>query len=84
LDFTQNFTRYLTLVADNKIEIVDLKPGMEPKAEFIYFTGADETPFIGKNDKIVPNCEGTPCNFVCSGKNAKEIKVYLYCNLHGL
>jgi superoxide reductase len=30
------------------------------------------------------NCEGQPCNFVCSTDTAKPISVYAYCNLHGL
>jgi superoxide reductase len=80
----EHFIEWIALVNDNKTEIVHLKPGMEPKAEFTCYIGEDETPFTGKNDEIVPNCEGQPCNFVCRSKNAKEVVVYAYCNIHGL
>jgi superoxide reductase len=80
----EHFIEWIALVADNKIEIVNLKPGMEPKAEFAYFTGEVETPFTGKNDEIVPNCEAHPCNFVYSDKAAEEVVAYAYCNIHGL
>jgi superoxide reductase len=81
----EHYIAWIALVADNKIEIVNLKPGMEPKAEFAYFTGEDETtPFTGKNDELVPNCEAQPCNFVFSDKITKSVVAYAYCNLHGL
>jgi len=37
----EHFIEWIALAADNKIEIVRLNPGMEPKAEFRYFTGED-------------------------------------------
>jgi superoxide reductase len=80
----EHFIEWIALVADNKIEIVHLKPGMQPKAEFAYFIGEDETPFIGENDEIVPNCEAHPCNFATSIKTTKAVLAYAYCNLHGL
>lgn len=80
----EHFILWIALVADNKIEIVNLKPEMESKTEFVYFSGDDEIPFTGKNDEIVPNCEGQLCNFVYSDKASKEVVVYAYCNIHGL
>ena len=80
----EHFIEWIVLVTYNKIEIVHLKPGMEPKAEFAYYPGEDKIIFTGKNDEIVPNCEGTPCNFVYNGKPAEKVAVYAYCNLHGL
>lgn len=80
----EHYIEWIALVAENKIEIVFLKPGMEPKAEFVYSVGEDEVIFTGKNDEIVPNCEASPCNFVYSQKSSKEVTAYAYCNLHGL
>lgn len=80
----EHFIEWIALVTDNKTEIVHLKPGMEPKAEFTYYPEKDEILFTGKNDEIVPNCEGSPCNFVYSDKTAKKVAAYAYCNLHGL
>lgn len=75
---------WIALVAGNRIEIVHLKPGMEPETEFTYSTGEDETLFTGENDEIVPNCEGQPCNFVIGEKTAEDVLIYAYCSLHGL
>lgn len=80
----EHFIEWIAQVTDNKIEIVHLKPGMEPKAEFTNYSGEDEILFTGKNDEIVPNCEANPCNFVYNDKIAKKVAVYAYCNLHGL
>jgi superoxide reductase len=79
----EHYIEWIALVTCSKIELIYLKPGMEPKAEFTYFAGEDEVIFTGKNDEIVPNCEGSPCNFVYS-KPSKKVTVYAYCNLHGL
>jgi superoxide reductase len=80
----EHLIEWIAMVADEKIEIVHLKPGMEPKAEFAYFAGNDETSFTGENDEIVPNCEAHSCNFVFSDKTTKNVVAYAYCNLHGL
>ena len=80
----EHFIEWIAQVTDNRMEIVYLKPGMEPKAEFIDYSGEDEILFTGENDEIVPNCEAKPCNFVYSDKPAKKVTVYAYCNLHGL
>lgn len=77
----EHFIEWIALAGSNKIEIVNLKPGMEPKAIFEYSFGDDET--LGDNDEIVPNCEANPCNFVHNNTD-KKIAVYAYCNLHGL
>ncbi|MFZ2538398.1 MAG: desulfoferrodoxin family protein [Oscillospiraceae bacterium] len=80
----EHLIEWIALVTDNKTEIVHLKPGMEPKAEFSYYRGQDEILFAGKDDEIVPNCEGKPCNFVYGDKNTNKVVAYAYCNLHGL
>jgi superoxide reductase len=80
----EHFIEWIALVTGNRTEIKYLQPGMEPKAEFTYFTGQDEIPFAGKDDEIVPNCEAKPCNFVYSDNTAGKVTVYEYCNLHGL
>jgi len=80
----EHFIEWIALVTDNRTEIVYLKPGLEPKAEFTYFAGDAEIIFTGKNDEIVPNCEANPCNFVYSDKTKGKVTVYAYCNLHGL
>lgn len=80
----EHFIEWIAQVTDNKMEIVHLKPGMEPKAKFTGFSEEDEILFTGKNDEIVPNCEANPCNFVYRDKPAKKVAVYAYCNLHGL
>jgi superoxide reductase len=81
---TDHFIEWIALVTDDRIKIVHLKPGMEPKAEFACYFGENEIQFTGKDDEVVPNCEGKPCNFVYSDKYADKIAVYAYCNLHGL
>ena len=79
-----HFIEWIALVTDDKLDVVHLKPGKEPKAEFIYYSGQSEIPFTGKDDEIVPNCEGQPCNFVYSDKSTNKITIYAFCNLHGL
>lgn len=79
-----HFIEWIAMVTGDKSEVVYLKPGNEPKAEFIYYSGRDEIPFTGKDDEIVPNCEGQPCNFVYSDKSTNKVTIYAYCNLHGL
>lgn len=80
----EHFIEWIALVTENKIEVVHLKPGMEPKAEFTYTDEPDEVIYTGENDEEVLNCEGQPCNFVLHENPAKFIEVYAYCNLHGL
>lgn len=79
----EHFIEWIALVADNKIEIMHLKPGMEPKAEFSYCIGEEEKHLIYRSDDEMPNCEGKPCNFIFRDKSEK-VAVYAYCNLHGL
>jgi superoxide reductase len=80
----EHFIEWIAMITDDKIEIVYLKPGKEPKAEFIHYSGEDEIPFTGTDDEVVPNCEGQSCNFVYSDKTTNKLIVYAYCNLHGL
>ena len=80
----EHFIEWIAHVTNNRIDIVRLKPGMEPKAEFANYSGEDEIIFTGENDEMVLNCEAKPCNFVYSDKTAKKVAVYAYCNLHGL
>ncbi len=80
----EHFIEWIAMVEGNRVELVYLKPGMEPKAEFIYRLGEDAILYTGKDDEVVPNCEAAPCNFVCKDKPADKVVVYEYCNLHGL
>jgi len=80
----EHYIEWIAFITANKVEITYLKPGMEPKAEIANYTGDSEVIFTGENDEIVPNCEGSPCNFVNRDKISKEVTVYAYCNLHGL
>jgi superoxide reductase len=81
---TEHYIEWIAMVTDDKIEMVYLKPGKEPKAEFIYYPGEDKIPYTGLDDEIVPNCEGQSCNFVYSEKSTNKVIIYAYCNLHGL
>lgn len=78
----EHFIEWIALAGGNKIEIMNLKPGMAPEAIFAYAFVEDETP--GENDEMVPNCEANPCNFVHYDKADMKFAVYAYCNLHGL
>ena len=80
----EHYIQWIALVTKDKIEITYLKPGMEPKAAFDYSVNDAEVIFTGENDEIVPNCEGSPCNFINKDKSSKEVTAYAYCNLHGL
>ncbi|MDF2891874.1 MAG: desulfoferrodoxin FeS4 iron-binding protein [Clostridia bacterium] len=80
----EHHIEWIALVAGNKFEMVYLKPGMEAKADFMCPMGEVEDIYVGKEDEIVPNCEGNPCNFVSKDKSLTEVTVYEYCNLHGL
>ena len=51
----EHYIQWIALVAGNKVEIIYLKPEMEPKAEFIYYTVENEVIYTGTNDEIVPN-----------------------------
>lgn len=79
-----HYIQWIALVIEDRVEIVYLKPGMEPKAEFAYTAPEGKAIYTGDNDEEVLNCEGQPCNFVCSTDTDKPISVYAYCNLHGL
>ncbi|NMB97650.1 MAG: desulfoferrodoxin FeS4 iron-binding domain-containing protein [Clostridiaceae bacterium] len=79
-----HYIEWIALVTENKIELVYLKPGMEPKAEFVYDFEEDIVQIIDDENEIVPNCEGQNCNFVYSDKVGNNFTVYEYCNLHGL
>jgi superoxide reductase len=80
----EHFIEWIALVTDGKVEIVKLEAGMAPKAEFANSSGEIKKIFTGKEDEVVPNCEGQPCNFVYNKPTANEVTVYAYCNLHGL
>jgi len=79
----EHYIQWIALVAGNKLEIVHLKPGMDPEVKFVFYAGDDEVVLTGENDEIVPNCEGSICNFVYKDYSVKAT-VYAYCNLHGL
>lgn len=80
----EHHIEWIALVAGEKVEFKFLKPGEEPKAEFVYYAGEGKVIFAGEHDEIVPNCEANPCNFVYSDKSPDKVTVYANCNLHGL
>jgi len=80
----EHFIEWIALETDTKFEIVHLKPGMEPKANFTYYYEEDKIIFVGKDDEIIPNCEANACNFEFDNKTEERITVYAFCNLHGL
>ncbi len=80
----EHFIEWIALVTDDREEFVYLKPGREPVVEFPNHTSENKVPYTGENDEIVPNCEGTPCNFVLPDDAESKAVVYAYCNLHGL
>jgi len=80
----EHFIEWIALVTENKIELVYLKPGMEPKAEFAHNFEEETIYVVNDDDEIVPNCEGQSCNFVYADKVQDNFTVYAYCNLHGL
>jgi len=80
----EHYIEWIAVVAGCSVGMVYLKPGMEPKAEFTFYRQDSGVPYTGENDEIVPNCEGSPCNFVEKDVTAAKIVAYEYCNLHGL
>lgn len=80
----EHYIQWIALVTENKVEITYLKPEIEPITEFVYINEENEVIYTGAADEIVPNCEGSPCNFVYTEKEIKETTIYAYCNLHGL
>lgn len=83
----EHHIEWIAMVAGNRFEMTYLKPGMEAKAEFIcpkLDVEEVQEAYVGKDDEVVPNCEGGPCNFVNKDNTVTEITIYEYCNLHGL
>ena len=82
----EHFIEWIALSTDNKIEIMYLKPGAEPRVRFLYSPIAEEVKDIhaSEGEPVVLNCEGSPCSFTCNVIIDKETTVYAYCNLHGL
>jgi superoxide reductase len=60
----EHHIEWIAFAAENRFEMVYLKPGMEAKADFIRSMGEEEDIYVGKDDEIVPNSEGNPCNFL--------------------
>ena len=79
-----HYIEWIAISMEEKFEIVHLKPGMLPKAIFTYETGQDEGPYTEEEDEFLANCEGQPCNFVLVDDPIINVKVYAYCNIHGL
>jgi len=80
----EHHIEWIALVTDDREEFAHLKPGMEPAAEFPNHMGFEKEPYTGEYDELVPNCEGSPCNFVVREGAKSRAVVYAYCNLHGL
>jgi len=80
----EHYIEWIALVTDDREEFAYLKPGKEPSAVSPNHINYDREPYTGENDEIVPNCEGSPCNFVLPKGAEGKVVVYAYCNLHGL
>lgn len=78
-----HYIEWIALVADDKVEIKFLKPGMEPVAKFKYCFEKEKVPYTDGDDEIA-YCEAQPCNFEVTETIPKNISIYEYCNLHGL
>ena len=73
----EHYIEWIALEVDDKVEIIYLKPNMEPKAAVTLREKLDDD-----GNEVVPNCEGSVCNFV--EKAPFHLTAYAYCNLHGL
>lgn len=80
----EHHIEWIAVFSEGTLQMEYLRPGMKPTAEFAYPNGEAEVVFSGEKDEVVPNCEGSPCNFVYGGRPEKGAAVYEYCNLHGL
>lgn len=82
----EHYIQWIALASENKLEIIYLKPGDEPKATFLYAVPADEVKIVNfaENEDEVPNCEGGPCNFKYNELVADAVTIYEYCSIHGL
>ncbi len=82
----EHFIQWIVLVTDSKMEFIYLKPGVEPQVEFLYSLSGEEVKVVhsSANEDVVPNCEGSPCNFSYNEIVPNEGTVFAYCNLHGL
>ena len=78
----EHYIEWIALITDSTMQIKYLKPGMEPTAEFTFYSASSEVIYTGEDDEVVLNCEGSPCNF--NYEDAPKAVVYAYCNLHGL
>lgn len=81
----EHYIEWIALQDGERLEVIYLKPGDKPQAEFDYLPHSEkEEVFVDENDELVPNCEGNPCNFVLPEHKGSAPVVYAYCNLHGL
>ncbi|MHB1483201.1 MAG: desulfoferrodoxin family protein [Saccharofermentanales bacterium] len=82
----EHYIQWIALAAENKLEIIYLKPGDAPKATFLYSMPVEEVKVINfsEDESVVPNCEGGPCNFTYNELVADTVTIYEYCNIHGL
>lgn len=79
----EHYIEWIAVEVEDKMEIVYLKPEMEPKTEFTLYIQKEKVPFTGENDDIIPNCETRNCNFMLQG-NSNKVIAYAFCNIHGL
>lgn len=80
----EHYIEWIALETNGRLEVVHLKPGMKPQAEFVSSEEMQEEIYTGENDEEVLNCEGQPCNFVVNKVPEAKVTAYAYCNLHGL
>jgi superoxide reductase len=82
----EHFIEWIALVNDKRIELVYLKPGMQPDARFLSSPVSEKVNVVhvAEGERDVPNCEGSPCNFSTREPANDGTTIFAYCNLHGL
>ncbi len=83
---SEHFIEWIAFAAENRLEIIFLKPDNKPKARFIFHPSIEDAKIVNfdDNEDEVPNCEGGSCNFSYNEVADNNVIIYAYCNLHGL
>lgn len=83
---SEHYIQWIALVTDRKIEIIYLNPGDTANVQFLYHVHSSKVEVVhsSEDEDVVPNCEGSPCNFSYNVLSEESVTIYAYCNLHGL
>lgn len=80
----QNLVEWIALQTEDRLDVVRLHLGDLPQAVFSYEPVEHEEAFTGDNDELVPNCEGSPCNFILKEQEVQSAVIYAYSRRNGL